>query len=109
MSDENAGARPSVWTSVPSPVRHSYELTVRDHGLGTAIELLFRSLPYALARFGILLAYSVACVVWIVITFGGAAWLGDHVAGAFGVAWFVVCVVGIGWFWGTVLRYALHL
>jgi hypothetical protein len=90
-------------------VRHSYALSVRDHGLATAIGLLGRSLPYALARFGILLAYSFACIVWIVVAFGGAAWLGDHVAAAFGVAWFVVCAVGIGWFWGTVLRYALHL
>jgi hypothetical protein len=43
------------------------------------------------------------------VTFGGAAWLGTHIAGAFGVVWFVLCVVGIGWFWGTVLRYVLHL
>jgi hypothetical protein len=66
-------------------------------------------MPYALARFGILLAYSVACIIWMIIAFGGAAWLGTHIAGAFGIAWFVLCVVGIGWFWGTVLRYALHL
>jgi hypothetical protein len=111
MSDESAGfvPEPSVWTNVPPPVRHSYGLTVRDHGLGTAIGLLFRSLPYAFARFGILLAYSVACIIWIIVAFGGAAWLGTHIAGAFGVVWFVLCVVGIGWFWGTVLRYALHL
>ena len=68
-----------------------------------------QSLPYALARFAILLGYTVACIVWLVVTFGGAAWLGTHIAGAFGVAWFVVCVVGIGWFWGAVLRYLLHL
>ncbi|MEA2740095.1 MAG: hypothetical protein QOH05_3402 [Acetobacteraceae bacterium] len=111
MSDESAGfvPDPSVWTQVPPPVRHSYGLMVRDHGLATAIGLLMRSLPYALARFGILLAYSVACIAWIVVTFGGAAWLGTHIAGAFGVVWFILCVVGIGWFWGTVLRYALHL
>ena len=66
-------------------------------------------MPYAFARFGILLAYSVACIIWIVVAFGGAAWLGTHIAGAFGILWFVLCVVGIGWFWGTVLRYALHL
>jgi hypothetical protein len=92
-----------------APVRHSYPLAVRDHGIGTAISLLMRSLPYALARFGILLGYTVACIVWLVITFGGAAWLSTHIAGAFGVVWFVLCVVGIGWFWGAVLRYLLHL
>jgi len=111
MSDESFGVTPgsSVWTSGSASVRHGYSLSVRNHGLGTAIGLLARSMPYALARFGILLAYSVACIVWIVVAFGGAAWLGTHVAGAFGVVWFVVCAVGIGWFWGTVLRYALHL
>jgi hypothetical protein len=111
MSDQSPGAipNPSVWVGIPSPVRHSYGLAVRDHGLGTAVGLLFRSLPYALARFGILLAYSVACIIWIIVAFGGAAWLGTHVAGAFGILWFVLCAVSIGWFWGTVLRYALHL
>jgi hypothetical protein len=111
MSDESAGfvPEPSAWTSGPPPVRHSYGLSVRDHGLVTAIGLLARSLPYALARFGILLACSIACIIWIVVTFGGAAWLGTHVAAAFGLVWFVACVVGIGWFWGSVLRYALHL
>ena len=108
---ESAGnmPNPSVWTSVPPPVRHGYSLAVRSHGLGTALGLLLRSLPYALARFGILLAYSVACILWIVVAFGGAAWLGTHIAGAFGILWFVLCAVSIGWFWGTVLRYALHL
>ncbi len=111
MSDNSAGSAPgaSAWTSVPQPIRHSYGLSVRDHGLATAIGLLMKSLPYALARFGILMAYAVACMIWIVVAFGGAAWLGTHIAGAFGVLWFVLCVVGIGWFWGTVLRYALHL
>ena len=116
MSDPGAGAipeppapEPNLWTSVPPPVRHSYGLTVRNHGLMTAFGLLIRTMPYAFARFGILLAYSVACIIWIVVAFGGAAWLGTHIAGAFGVVWFVLCVVGVGWFWGTVLRYALHL
>jgi hypothetical protein len=111
MSDERASFAPdpNVWTNVPPPLRHSYGLSVRNHGLGTATGLLFKSLPYAFARFGILLAYAVACIIWIVVAFGGAAWLGAHVAKAFGLMWFVLCVVGVGWFWGTVLRYALHL
>src|SRR5471030_2556608 len=102
MSYEPAGVAPdpNIWTHVPPAVRHSYGLSVRDHGLATAIGLLSKSSPYAFARFGILLAYVVACIIWIVIAFGGAAWLGSHVAGAFGVMWFVLCVVGVGWFWG---------
>lgn len=112
MSDQSAGfvPDPGAWTAAqPAPVRHTYGLTVRDHSLTTAVGLLMKTLPYALARFGILLAYTVACILWMVIAFGGAAWLGTHIAQAFGVLWFILCVVGIGWFWGTVLRYALHL
>lgn len=104
MSDQPAG-----FFAQPPEVRHAYGLAVRDHGLMSAFGLLMRTLPYALARFGILLACTVAAIVWMVVTFGGAAWLGNHVAGAFGVVWFLLCVVGVGWFWGGVLRYALHL
>jgi hypothetical protein len=105
---------PSVWTTAPAAppaasIPHSYPLVVRDHGLVTAFGLLMQSLPYALARCGILLAYSLGGIIWLVITFGGAAWLSTHIANAFGVVWFILCVVGIGWFWGAVLRYLLHL
>src|SRR6202051_4796129 len=99
---------------VPPPppaaaIRHTYPLLVRDHGLGTAFSLLMQSLPYALARFGILLGCAVACIVWIVIAFGGAAWLGNHIASAFGLVWLLICLGGAGFLWGTVLRYVLHL
>ena len=30
-------------------------------------------LPYALARFGILLGCAVVCIIWLVVAFGGAA------------------------------------
>jgi hypothetical protein len=111
MSGENSGfvASSGAWTQVPPPVRHSYGLAVRDYSLGAAARLLMQSLPYALARFGILMGYSVACILWIIVAFGGAAWLAKHVAEAFGVVWLVACVVGVGWFWGAILRYVLHL
>jgi hypothetical protein len=32
----------------------------------------------------------------VIVAFGGAAWFGTHIAGAFGVLWFVLCVVGVG-------------
>jgi hypothetical protein len=99
----------SPWSAAPAPVRSLYPLQVRDHSLSTAMGLLMRSLPYAVARFGVQLAFSISVIVWMVVTFGGAAWLSDHVANAFAVVWLVVCLVGIGWFWGTVLRYTLHL
>jgi len=74
-------------------VRHVYPLAVRDHGSATAFGLLMRSLPYALARFVVLLISAIACIIWAVVAFGGAAWLGTRVASAFGVVWLVVCVV----------------
>ena len=101
---------PGVTLRVPPPdVRHGYPLLVRDQGLATAISLLMQSLPYAIARFGILLGCTVACIVWIVVAFGGAAWLGTHIAGAFGLAWLLVCLGGAAFLWGTILRYVLHL
>ncbi len=113
MSDDDTirfVPNPGAWSSPPpAAVRHSYRLQVRDHGLGTAIGLLMQSMPYALARFGILLGYSIACIVWLVIAFGGAAWLGTHIASAFGVVWLVGCLVAVGWVWGAILRYVLHL
>ncbi len=111
MSDERPEAAPTVdaWGQHSPPIVRSYGLKVRDHGLATAFGLLIKSLPYALTRFAILLAWSIACILWAVVAIAGAAWFGSHVAGAFGIAWLMVCVVGVGWFWGAVLRYALHL
>jgi hypothetical protein len=99
----------SAWGAAPAPVRHSYPLAVRDYGLAQAISLLMASLPYALARFAILLGCAIACIVWIVVAFGGAAFLGSHIASAFGFIWLLICLGGAGFFWGTILRYVLHL
>src|SRR5207237_9734893 len=76
---------------------HSYPLLVRDHGLATALRLLVETLPYALARWGVLLASAIACVVWIAIVAGGAAWLGMHVAMTFGVCWLLCVRLRGGW------------
>jgi hypothetical protein len=94
---------------VPGSVPHNYPLAVRSSGLMTSIGLLIRSLPYALMRFAVLLAFSVACILWMVITIGGSVWTGAHIAGAVGVTWFVSCVGVAAWFWIAILRYALHL
>lgn len=91
-------------TAVPS-----YPLAVRSYSLFSAFGLLLRSLPYALIRFAVLLAFSFATIGWIVVTFGGAIWLGAHVAPAFGWVWFIAGVLVAGWFWMTLLRYSLHL
>jgi hypothetical protein len=86
-----------------------YPLAVRNSGVVASIGLLTRTLPYAVMRFAVLLAFSVACIVWMVITIGGSAWTGAHIAGVFGVAWFISCAVVAGWFWTAIVRYVLHL
>ena len=60
-------------------VRHSYPLAITDGGMGTALSLTLRTLPYALARFGVLFGASVALTVWVVLTLAGMALLADHV------------------------------
>ncbi len=97
--------QPALDTSIP----HHYPLAARDSGFIASIGLLARSLPYALMRFAVLLAFSVACIVWIVITVGGSVWAAAHIAGVFGFAWFISCAIVAGWFWTAILRYLLHL
>jgi hypothetical protein len=98
-------------TDAPSAVSipHDYPLTVRDSGVFSAIGLVLRSLPYALMRFAVLLAFAFACIVWVAVTVGGSIWTGAHIAGVFGLAWFLSCVIAAGWFWTAMLRYLLHL
>lgn len=87
----------------------SYPLAVRSCTLFSAFGLLLRTLPYALIRFAVLLAFSVACIIWVIITLGGSVWLGAHVAPAFGWVWFLSSALLAGWFWLASLRYFLHL
>ncbi len=94
----------------PAPsVRHAYPLVARDPSLTAAFGLLMQSLPYALMRLAILFGASVAGIVWLCVAFGGAAWLGTHIASAFGWVWLIACILGTGFLWGTVLRYVLNL
>ena len=90
-------------------VRHSYPLAVRDAGLATAASLVARTLPYALARLGLLLAFAIGTILWAGITFGGAAWLEARVAGPIAAVWLAAGLAAFGFAWFTVLRYVLHL
>jgi hypothetical protein len=87
----------------------SYPLAIRDSSLTTAFGLLMRTLPYALARFAVMMAAAIACIVWAVVTIGGAEWLGNHIAKAFGAVWLIGGLVVAGWLWATLFRYLLHL
>jgi hypothetical protein len=99
----------SPWLTPGAPTSHGYPLAVRDASLSTAIGLMMRSLPYALARFGVLMAASLVTLIWLVVMLGGGAWLGSHIAGIFGLVWIVGWALAASFIWGTAVRYVLHL
>lgn len=98
-----------IVASPKAAVRHSYPLIMRDASLSAASGLLMRTMPYALMRFAVMLAFTVATIIWICIAVGGAAFLGAHIAPIFGFVWLVICLGGFGYAWWGVLRYGLHL
>ena len=109
----SAGLPPgSAWgvpAAAPLRIPHSYPLAVRDPSMSVAVGLVLRTLPYALMRFLVLLAVSVAVILWLVVMIGGAAWLGAHIAVVFGWIWAIGCLALAGFVWSTLLRYLLHL
>jgi hypothetical protein len=96
-------------TGWAAPGAAATTLAVRDCGFGTALGLVMQTLPYALARFAVLLVASIITMVWLGIALGGGAWLGEHIAHVFGLAWIVVTLGGFGFAWWGLVRYALHL
>lgn len=101
------GANP--WPHPEQLQRHSYPVAIRRAGFATALPLLLRTLPYALVRFAILLAFSIATLIWLALTFGIGAWLGAKVHELIGLVWIVGGIFSFGYLWFTVLRYGLHL
>ncbi len=94
----------------PQPgVRHSYPLAIESADLGTALGLLLKTLPYALVRLGIHVGCTVGVVMAWVVAFGGAAFLGKHVAEAAGFIWLLLCAAAVGGVWRFFLRYFLYL
>jgi hypothetical protein len=93
----------------PGAVRHSYPLAIEQAGLGTAVGLLMKTLPYAALRFAVLVGATIATVVFWVIAIGGAAFLGAKVAPAVGWVWAIAWLVAFGFFWRLFLRYFLYL
>ncbi len=91
------------------PVRHSYPLSIDNASIGTALSLLLRTLPYAAARFGVLLGLSVATIVWILVTFGGGSFLGSKIHPWAGYAWVIAGLGTYGYLWWLVVRYFLYL
>ena len=100
---------PAAASADAQHVRHHYPLAIRDASFGTALRLFLQTLPYALARFGILLGLSILAILWGVVTFGGGAWLGSKTYPVVGFGWIAVGCAGMGWVWTFILRYALYL
>jgi hypothetical protein len=90
------------------PVRHSYPLAIEHAGFATAVSLVGRTLPYAIVRFGILLGFSVATIVWFLATFGIAAVLA-RIHPLVGLGWVIAGLGVYGWLWRMIVRYALYL
>ena len=99
----------SPYSHPDSAVRHSYPLAIGQAGFGSALSLVARTLPYAIVRFGILLGFSVATIVWLIVTFGGAAFLGDKVHPWLGVGWMIAGLGAYGYVWWLIVRYFLYL
>lgn len=102
-------ATPSPHSHPDAPVRHSYPLAIDQAGFSTACNLLMKTLPYAMVRFGILLAFSVVTIVWLIVTFGGAGFLGNAVHPWLGVGWMVAGLGLYGYIWWMIVRYFLYL
>lgn len=100
---------PSPNSHPDAPIRHSYPLAIRQTGFGTAVSLMMRTMPYALVRFGILLAFSVATIVWFLLTFGVGAFLSSTRIPLLGLIWMVAGFSVYGWVWWTIVRYGLYL
>ena len=113
MSDsatfQSADAADAVYSHPERPVRHSYPLAIEDASLSTAIGLVAKTLPYALARFGILVTVSIITIVWWVVTFGGFGLLATKLHPWAGYAWLFVGLGLYGYLWRTLVRYFLYL
>jgi hypothetical protein len=100
---------PVTYHDPNSPVRHSYPLAMEGATVPDALRLLLKTLPYALARFGVLVGCTVASIVWWFVTFGGAAFLSGRVGGWAGLAWIVLWIAALGSAWKLFVRYALYV
>jgi Co/Zn/Cd efflux system component len=90
-------------------VRHSYPLVTTEAGFAKAVSLVARTWPYAVARFGILVAFTLGTVLWFAATIGLATLLAGVIHPWVGVGTFVLGVGAYGWVWFIVLRYGLYL
>jgi hypothetical protein len=103
---------PLVYPAASGPlpgVRHAYPLAIGEATFGTAFGLMMKTLPYALARLGVLLAVSIATLIFVCVALGGWAFLAARVHPVLGFVFFIVCCAAYGWLWMTIVRYFLYL
>ncbi len=108
MNQSHGASDSSAYSHPDQPIRHSYPLAITDAGLGTAVNLLVQTLPYALMRFGILVAVSIITLIWYAITLGGGSWIGSKVP-LLGYVWIFGGLGVWGYLWWFVVRYFLYL
>ncbi len=99
----------SPYSHPDASVRHTYPLAIEQAGLSTAISLVMKTLPYAIVRFGVLLAFSIGTIIWFAVTFGGASLLAAKIHPWVGIGWLVLGLGAYGYAWWFVVRYALYL
>jgi hypothetical protein len=102
------GPPPQYGQPLPG-VRHSYPLAIREASFGTAFGLIMKTLPYALARFGVLVAVSIITLIFFCIAVGGWVLMSAKIHPAIGFVWFIFCCAMYGWLWMTIVRYFLYL
>jgi hypothetical protein len=105
-SARDAGS--SAYSHPEQAVRHSYPLAIRSAGIGEAVGLLLKTMPFLIVRLGILLGLSIAGLVWWAILVAGVVFFGARSA-LLGWIWFFVFAGVFGWFWRGVIRYFLYL
>ena len=80
------------WSHSHAPIRHTYPLAVKSHGLMAALTLCLKTLPVMWVRLGILVGFTVCAAVWYLLV---AAIAGAADRGASTVGWMVMAV-GLG-------------
>ena len=77
------------------PVRHSYPLAIKTEGFSTAVGLCLKTMPYILIRLGVMIAFTVAAIIWLALC-GGVAYLFSGRDGSGSGGGILLFIIGIG-------------
>lgn len=90
-------------------VRHSYKVNLKNGDLSESYGLLMKTLPYAMLRFGILMAVTIVTTIWFAVAFIGAGILAKYIAPVVGQVWLLLSVGIFGFGWKFFVHYAVYL